>query len=217
MVRDRTGLCSTLFSASKFRWLLNDIEGARGRARRGDIAAGTDRFYLLYRLTGRGACHRCLQRLATLTDESADTGLGSGAAETLQRPENSAAEIIPRVVILGRTRAYPGCPMAYLSPGIAAINSLRFGQAGFDRGRQVHLGTGSFILMNTGQDRMHSDAGLLSTVAWQLPGQKTPVYALEGGAFICGAAVQWLRDELGIINAPGHREAGLTGTRCRRR
>ena len=53
--------------------------------------------------------------------------------------------------------------------------------------------------MNTGQDRMHSDAGLLSTVAWQLPGQKTPVYALEGGAFICGAAVQWLRDELGMI------------------
>jgi glycerol kinase len=53
--------------------------------------------------------------------------------------------------------------------------------------------------MNTGQDRMHSDAGLLSTVAWQLPGHKTPVYALEGGAFICGAAVQWLRDELGII------------------
>jgi glycerol kinase len=54
-------------------------------------------------------------------------------------------------------------------------------------------------LMNTGNDKMHSDAGLLSTIAWQLPGQNVPVYALEGGAFICGAAVQWLRDEMGII------------------
>ena len=203
MVRDRTGLVlDPYFSASKFRWLLNDIEGARGRARRGDIAAGTIDSYLLYRLTG-GAVH------ATDVSNASRTSLMNlqtldwdpELLKLFNVPKTVLPEIIPSSGDLGRTQGVPGLPDGVPIAGIAGDQqSALFGQAGFERGAaKCTFGTGSFILMNTGQDRMHSDAGLLSTVAWQLPGQKTPVYALEGGAFICGAAVQWLRDELGII------------------
>ena len=203
MVRDRTGLVlDPYFSASKFRWLLNDIEGARGRAKRGDIAAGTIDSYLLYRLTG-GAVH------ATDVSNASRTSLmnlqtldwDSELLKLFNVPKTVLPEIIPSSGDLGRTQGVPGLPDGVPIAGIAGDQqSALFGQAGFDRGAaKCTFGTGSFILMNTGQDRMHSDAGLLSTVAWQLPGQKTPAYALEGGAFICGAAVQWLRDELGII------------------
>ena len=203
MVRDRTGLVlDPYFSASKFRWLLNDIEGARGRAKRGDIAAGTIDSYLLYRLTG-GAVH------ATDVSNASRTSLMNlqtldwdpELLKLFNVPKAVLPEIIPSSGDLGRTQGVPGLPDGVPIAGIAGDQqSALFGQAGFDRGAaKCTFGTGSFILMNTGQDRMHSDAGLLSTVAWQLPGQKTPVYALEGGAFICGAAVQWLRDELSII------------------
>ena len=203
MVRDRTGLVlDPYFSASKFRWLLNDIDGARGRARRGDIAAGTIDSYLLYRLTG-GAVH------ATDVSNASRTSLMNlqtldwdpELLKLFNVPKAVLPEIIPSSGDLGRTQGVPGLPDGVPIAGIAGDQqSALFGQAGFDRGAaKCTFGTGSFILMNTGQDRMHSDAGLLSTVAWQLPGQKTPVYALEGGAFICGAAVQWLRDELGMI------------------
>ena len=203
MVRDRTGLVlDPYFSASKFRWLLNDIEGARGRARRGDIAAGTIDSYLLYRLTG-GAVH------ATDVSNASRTSLMNlrtldwdpELLKLFNVPKKLLPEIIPSSGDLGRTQGVPGLPDGVPIAGIAGDQqSALFGQAGFDRGAaKCTFGTGSFILMNTGQDLMHSDAGLLSTVAWQLPGQKIPVYALEGGAFICGAAVQWLRDELGII------------------
>ena len=209
------------FSASKFRWLLNDIEGARGRARRGDIAAGTIDSYLLYRLTG-GAVH------ATDVSNASRTSLMNlqtldwdpELLKLFNVPKTVLPEIIPSSGDLGRTQGVPGLPDGVPIAGIAGDQqSALFGQAGFDRGAaKCTFGTGSFILMNTGQDRMHSDAGLLSTVAWQLPGQKTPVYALEGGAFICGAAVQWLRDELGIIKrAPDIEKLASQVTRCRRR
>ena len=203
MVRDRTGLVlDPYFSASKFRWLLNYIEGARGRARRGDIAAGTIDSYLLYRLTG-GTVH------ATDVSNASRTSLMNlqtldwdpELLKLFNVPKTVLPEIIPSSGDLGRTQGVPSLPDGVPIAGIAGDQqSALFGQAGFDRGAaKCTFGTGSFILMNTGQDRMHSDAGLLSTVAWQLPGQKIPVYALEGGAFICGAAVQWLRDELGTI------------------
>jgi glycerol kinase len=203
MVRDRTGLVlDPYFSASKFRWLLNDIEGARGRARRGEIAAGTIDSYLLHRLTG-GAVH------ATDVSNASRTSLMNlqtldwdpELLKLFNVPKTLLPEIIPSSGDLGRTQGVPGLPDGVPISGIAGDQqSALFGQAGFHRGAaKCTFGTGSFILMNTGQDRMHSNAGLLSTVAWQLPGHKTPVYALEGGAFICGAAVQWLRDELGII------------------
>ena len=203
MVRDRTGLVlDPYFSASKFRWLLNDIDGARGRARRGEIVAGTIYCYLLARLT----CGVVHATDVSNTSRTSLMNLGTldwdpDLLKLFNVPRNLLPDIIPSSGDLGRTLGMPGLPDGIPITGIAGDQqSALFGQAGFDRGAaKCTFGTGSFILMNTGHDRMHSDAGLLSTVAWQLPGQKTPVYALEGGAFICGAAVQWLRDELGII------------------
>ena len=203
MVRDRTGLVlDPYFSASKFRWLLNGIDGARGRARRGEIAAGTIDAYLLARLTG-GAVH------ATDVSNASRTSLMNlrtldwdpELLKLFNVPRGVLPDIVPSSGGLGKTAGVPGLPDGIPITGVAGDQqSALFGQAGFDRGAaKCTFGTGSFILMNTGRDRLHSDAGLLSTIAWQLPGQQTPVYALEGGAFICGAAVQWLRDELGII------------------
>ena len=203
MVRDRTGLVlDPYFSASKFRWLLNGIDGARGRARRGEIAAGTIDAYLLARLTG-GAVH------ATDVSNASRTSLMNlrtldwdpELLKLFNVPRGVLPDIVPSSGGLGKTAGVPGLPDGIPITGVAGDQqSALFGQAGFDRGAaKCTFGTGSFILMNTGHDRLHSDAGLLSTIAWQLPGQQTPVYALEGGAFICGAAVQWLRDELGII------------------
>jgi len=203
MVRDRTGLVlDPYFSASKFRWLLNGIDGVRGRARRGEIAAGTIDAYLLARLTA-GAVH------ATDVSNASRTSLMNlrtldwdpELLKLFNVPRGVLPEILPSSGDLGTTAGVPGLPDGIPITGVAGDQqSALFGQAGFDRGAaKCTFGTGSFILMNTGHDRLHSDAGLLSTIAWQLPGQQTPVYALEGGAFICGAAVQWLRDELGII------------------
>ena len=203
MVRDRTGLVlDPYFSASKFRWLLNGIDGARGRARRGEIAAGTIDAYLLARLTG-GAVH------ATDVSNASRTSLMNlrtldwdpELLKLFNVPRGVLPDIVPSSGGLGKTAGVPGLSDGIPITGVAGDQqSALFGQAGFDRGAaKCTFGTGSFILMNTGHDRLHSDAGLLSTIAWQLPGQQTPVYALEGGAFICGAAVQWLRDELGII------------------
>ena len=203
MVRDRTGLVlDPYFSASKFRWLLNGIDGARGRARRGEIAAGTIDAYLLARLTS-GAVH------ATDVSNASRTSLMNlrtldwdpELLKLFNVPRGVLPDIVPSSGGLGKTAGVPGLSDGIPITGVAGDQqSALFGQAGFDRGAaKCTFGTGSFILMNTGHDRLHSDAGLLSTIAWQLPGQQTPVYALEGGAFICGAAVQWLRDELGII------------------
>jgi glycerol kinase len=203
MVRDRTGLVlDPYFSASKFRWLLNGIDGARGRARRGEIAAGTIDAYLLARLTA-GAVH------ATDVSNASRTSLMNlrtldwdpELLKLFNVPRGVLPDIVPSSGGLGKTAGVPGLSDGIPITGVAGDQqSALFGQAGFDRGAaKCTFGTGSFILMNTGHDRLHSDAGLLSTIAWQLPGQQTPVYALEGGAFICGAAVQWLRDELGII------------------
>lgn len=203
MVRDRTGLVlDPYFSASKFRWLLDATAGARSRAKSGDVVAGTVDAFLLSRLSG-GAVH------ATDVSNASRTSLMN--LKTLDwDPELLKLFNVPRVILpdivpssgeLGLTSGVTGLPDGIPISGMAGDQqSALFGQAGFERGAaKCTFGTGSFILMNTGHDRMHSDAGLLSTVAWQLPGQKIPVYALEGGAFVCGAAVQWLRDELGII------------------
>ena len=211
LVRERTGLVlDPYFSASKFRWLLNNVDGARALAKKGGLAGGTIDAFLLARLTG-GVVH------ATDVSNASRTSLMN--LRTLQWdpellklfnvPRSILPEIIPSSGELGVTQGVPGLPDGVPITGIAGDQqSALFGQAGFDEGAaKCTFGTGSFILMNTGHDCMHSDAGLLSTIAWQLPGQRAPVYALEGGAFICGAAVQWLRDELGIIKRAPEIEA----------
>ena len=122
-------------------------------------------------------------------------------------PRAILPEICPSSGRFAVTSGVAGLPTVFRSPALRVINSPRFGQACFGVGdAKCTFGTGSFILMNAGDTPVASNSGLLSTVAWQLDGQPA-VYAIEGGAFVCGAAVQWLRDQLGIIESAPEVEA----------
>ncbi|NCG07422.1 MAG: glycerol kinase, partial [Gammaproteobacteria bacterium] len=123
-------------------------------------------------------------------------------------PHDILPEICPSSGRFTSTEGVPGLPDGLPISGVAGDQqSALFGQACFEPGNaKCTFGTGSFILMNAGSTPIVSNSGLLSTVAWQLEGQDA-VYALEGGAFVCGAAVQWLRDQLGIIDRAADIEA----------
>lgn len=202
-IRARTGLVlDPYFSASKFRWLLRETPDIRRKLSAGKVAAGTIDSFLLWRLTA-GAVH------ATDVSNASRTSLmdiqtlewSDDLLELFEVPRHILPEIQPSSAILGRTRKVPGLPDGIPIAGIAGDQQAAlFGQACFKAGdAKCTFGTGSFILMNTGSQLMTSDAGLLTTVAWQLGQGNAPNYALEGGAFVCGAAVQWLRDQLGLI------------------
>ncbi|AQA18524.1 glycerol kinase [Halioglobus japonicus] len=206
-VRRRTGLVlDPYFSASKFRWLLNNTSGISRLRRAGRVAAGTVDSYLIWQLSGgkshvtdvSNASRTSLMNLKTCAWDRKMLDLFEVPVDILPRIAPSSAE-------LGRTQGVPGLPDGIPITGVAGDQQAAlFGQACFAPGdAKCTFGTGSFILMNTGSEPLQSDAGLLTTVAWQLGEQGKPVFALEGGAFICGAAVQWLRDGLKIIkNAP---------------
>ena len=203
MVRDKTGLLlDPYFSASKFRWLLHHAPRCKPLLRAGRVLAGTVDSYLVWKLSDGGSHVTDISNASRTSLLNIDSG--NWDAELLDLfalPET----ILPRVVrcnaVVGVTSKVPGLPDGIPIAGLAGDQQAAlFGQACFGAGdAKCTFGTGSFILMNTGKRRLCSSSGILSTVAWQLVGERRPTYALEGGAFICGAAVQWLRDELGLI------------------
>ncbi|MFT5482282.1 MAG: glycerol kinase [Halieaceae bacterium] len=210
-VQRTTGLVlDPYFSASKYAWLLQNGKGARRLAQRGLLAAGTIDSFLLWRLSG-GTLH------ATEIGNASRTSLMSlrsgrwdpAMCELFGVPQSILPEILPSSGPMTETLGVPGLPDGIPITGIAGDQQAAlFGQACFKVGEaKCTFGTGSFILMNTGDSLLRSRSGLLTTVAWQLAGEKKPSYALEGGAFVCGAAVQWLRDELQIIKRAGDIEA----------
>lgn len=209
-VRRLSGLVlDPYFSASKFRWLLKEVPAARRALKAGFLAAGTIDSYLLWQLTG-GEQH------ATDVSNAARTSLMNLQSldwdEELLRlfevPKAILPDIRPSSGVLGQIRGIRGLPDGIPITGIAGDQQAAlFGQACFAAGdAKCTYGTGSFIVMNTGNQPVSSKSGLLTTVAWRLPGQE-PVYALEGGAFVCGAAVQWLRDGLQLIRKASDVEA----------
>lgn len=201
-VRARAGLVlDPYFSASKFRWLLREVPAARRALRAGALAGGTIDSFLLWRFTGgevhatdvSNAARTSLMNLRTLTwDEE--------LLRLFEVPPALLPEIVSNSGVLGVTRGVRGLPDGIPIAGMAGDQQAAlFGQACFASGdAKCTFGTGSFIVMNTGATPVLSESGLLTTVAWKL-GTQAPVYALEGGAFVCGAAVQWLRDGLKII------------------
>jgi glycerol kinase len=211
MIAKKTGLViDPYFSGSKFRWILENVANARKRATNGELAGGTVDTFLLWRLTG-GATH------ATDVSNASRTMLmniekGEWDSELLKLfsvPDKILPEILPSSGEFGRTKGVPGLPDGIPICGVAGDQqSALFGQTCFSAGEaKCTFGTGSFLLMNTGEKRVTSKSGILTTVAWQLKGQKKLTYALEGGAFICGAAVQWLRDGLNIISSSSEVES----------
>jgi glycerol kinase len=198
MVRRRTGLgLDPYFSATKLEWLL----GPGGVDADADLAFGTVDSWLLWNLTG-GAVHATEPTNAsrTLLYDIRDGQWSDELLDLFGVPASCLPEVRPTSGRFGVTADGLPVPAGIPISGIAGDQqSALFGQACFEPGMTKNTyGTGSFILMNVGTSCPEPVEGLLTTIAWQL-GDDDPVYALEGAIFVTGAAVQWLRDGLGII------------------
>ena len=200
-VRQTTGLVlDPYFSATKLRWLLDHVKGAAAAAEAGELCWGTIDSWLVFKLTGHGA---------HVTDVSNASRTLLMGLQSLQWDEGMLnlfgipRALLPRIAasaeLYGLTRGMRSLPDGIPVAGMAGDQQAAlFGQACFAPGEaKCTYGTGAFLLMNVGDKPVASKAGLLSTVAWKVGGQTN--YALEGSSFIAGAAVQWLRDGLGLI------------------
>ncbi len=213
-VTDRTGLLlDPYFSGTKIAWILDHVAGARAAAEKGALAAGTIECFLLWRLSG-GKVHASDATNASRT-LLLDIRTGRWDPDLLKLL-GVPASLLPRVVDcsgeLGVTTAdFLGAPVPVL--GMAGDQqAATVGQACVKPGMiKATYGTGCFALLNTGSMAVHSRHRLLTTIAYQLGGRRT--YALEGSIFIAGAAVQWLRDGLGLIEKSGDIEALAAGAR----
>ncbi len=208
-VRSRTGLVlDPYFSATKVEWLLRRHAAARSLARRGRLAFGTVDAWLVWKLT-RGALHATDPTNASRT-LLYDIRRLRWDADLLDRfgvPESALPEVRPSSGDFGRTRGVPGLPDGIPIAGIAGDQQAAlFGQGCVRPGDSKNTyGTGCFLLLQTGSKRVASRAGLITTVACGPRGE--PSYALEGSVFIAGAALQWLRDGLRILDRASDSEA----------
>ena len=203
-VRELTGLTiDPYFSGTKVNWLLSNISSAAASARAGQLAFGTIDSYLLWRLTA-GAVHATdvTNASRTLLFDLHTLAWSDELCEVIGVPRALLPEVVASSGTIGTTKKVPGLPDGIPIAGIAGDQqSALFGQACFTPGdAKCTYGTGAFILMNTGDKPVASTSGLLTTVAWKL-GSGELRYALEGSAFIAGAAVQWLRDGLQFFSS----------------
>jgi glycerol kinase len=207
LVRARTGLVlDAYFSATKIQWLLENVEGLRAKALTGRAVFGTVDSWLLYKLTGEHVTDTSNASRTMLYD------IGAGRwdpelLELLDVPERSLPRVLPSAGVLGQTRPEALHGHAVPVAGVAGDQQAAlFGQACVDPGMGKNTyGTGSFVLLNSGFVAPLPEPGLLSTVAWGIGG--STAYALEASIFVTGAAVQWLRDALGIIERADQTEA----------
>ncbi len=200
LVRRKTGLVlDAYFSATKIAWLL-DHNDARGRAARGELAFGTIDSYLVWRLTaGKAHVTDVSNASRTLLFDLHSQAFDPDLCALFDVPMSVLPEVRSSAEVYGHTTSVPHLPDGIPIAGMAGDQQAAlFGQACFSVGdAKCTYGTGAFLLVNTGQRAPVSSHGLLTTVAWRVGGKTE--YALEGSAFIAGAAVQWLRDGLGLI------------------
>ena len=206
LFRERTGLLlDPYFSGTKVRHLLDQHPGLKSRAERGEILFGTVDSYLIWRLSeGRLHVTDPSNASRTLLFNLQTQDWDDELLNLLEIPRAMLPEIRPSSGVFGQTTLLgPPIPLA----GCAGDQQAAlFGQTCFQPGTTKNTyGTGCFLLMNTGPQRVMSAAKLLTTVGWSLDGQMT--YCLEGSIFVAGAAVQWLRDGLGIIRSSADLEA----------
>lgn len=200
-IRENTGLVvDAYFSGTKVRWLLNQVEGARERAQKGELCFGTIDSWLVYKLTG-GQVHATDYTNAsrTLMYNIQQLNWDDHMLDILDVPRSVLPDVKPSSGHFGNTdeRLFgTSIPIT----GIAGDQQAAlFGQICHEPGMAKNTyGTGCFMLMNTGEKLVHSKNGLLTTIAWGLDGKVH--YALEGSVFIAGAAIQWLRDGLRLID-----------------
>ncbi|SHJ62554.1 glycerol kinase [Dethiosulfatibacter aminovorans DSM 17477] len=200
-IRENTGLVvDAYFSGTKVKWILDNVEGAREKAEKGDLLFGTIDTWLVWNLT-RGKVHVTDYSNAsrTLMYNIAELKWDEKILEELSVPASMLPQVKPSSEVYGKTDE----SMFGVEIPIAGIagdqQAALFGQACFEDGMVKNTyGTGCFILMQTGEKMVHSKNGLLTTIAWGIDGKVE--YALEGSVFMGGATIQWLRDELRLIN-----------------
>ena len=208
-IRRRTGLLiDAYFSATKLKWILGNVPGVRERAVRGELCFGTVDSWLIFNLTG-GKVHATDYSNASRTMLfNINTLEWDGELLRLfDIPQAMLPEVRPSSGIFGETDpSLFGAPIPVA--GVAGDQQAAlFGQCCFEAGGVKNTyGTGGFMLMNTGTRPVLSENGLLTTIAWGLGGDPV-TYALEGSVFICGAAVQWLRDGIGLVQKASETEA----------
>ena len=201
-IRQKTGLViDAYFSATKIRWILEHVDGAREKARKGRLLFGTVETWLIWKLTkGRvhvtdysNASRTMLFNIKTLSWDDA-------ILRELDIPRTMLPEVRPSSCIYGRTAPeYFGGEIP-IGGAAGDQQAALFGQACFASGEAKNTyGTGCFLLMNTGTTPVFSGNGLVTTIAWGIDDQVT--YALEGSIFVAGAAIQWLRDEMRLIDS----------------
>ena len=200
-----TGLpLATYFSATKIGWILDHVEGARARAEAGELAFGTIDTWLLWNLTGgpdggvhatdvTNASRTLLMNLETLDWDDA-------LLEAFGVPRSMLPEVRSSAEVYGVARSSSLLREVPIAGILGDQQAATFGQAAFEAGASKNTyGTGNFLIVNTGENIVHSDAGLLTTVAYRL-GDEPARYALEGSVAVSGSLVQWLRDNLGLLS-----------------
>ena len=202
IIKEKTGLIlDPYFSATKINWILENVEGAREKAERGELCFGTVDSWLIWKLTG-GRVHATDYTNAsrTMLYNIKELKWDKELLEIFNIPEKILPEVKPSSSLFGYTdEKILGAKIAI--GGVAGDQQAAlFGQCCFDVGELKNTyGTGAFLLMNTGNDPHITSDGLLTTIAWGINDKVT--YALEGSVFTCGAAIQWLRDGLEIIES----------------
>ena len=211
-VSAKTGLLlDPYFSATKLAWILDHVDGARERAAAGDLAFGTIDTFLIWRLTG-GAVHAtdATNASRTLLFDIHAQAWDDALLQLFDVPRSVLPEVRDSADDFGTTTADV---LGHAVPigGVAGDqHAATVGQACFAPGMvKSTYGTGCFAVMNTGSEAIRSRHRLLTTVAWRIEGR--PTYALEGSIFVAGAAVQWLRDGLGLIGTAPETEALAAG------
>ncbi len=208
LIKERTGLVvDPYFSGSKIRWILEHHPEARPRAEAGELIFGTIDSWMLFKLTG-GKVHATEPTNAcrTLLYDIHKRRWDSDLLEIFAVPEAMMPEVLPSAGVFGTTEPVGGLPGGVPISGIAGDQQAAlFGQGCWQPGMVKNTyGTGCFVMANTGQDLRRSNFGLLTTICCDARGG--PAYALEGSIFNTGSAIQWLRDEMGLIGSAAETE-----------
>ena len=200
--REKTGLLiDAYFSGTKVKWILDNVEGARERAEAGDLLFGTVETWLIWKLTkGRVHVTDYSNASRTMLFNIKDLKWDDEILAELDIPKSILPEAKPSSCIYGSTEASLFGVEIPIGGAAGDQQSALFGQTCFTPGEaKCTYGTGAFLLMNTGTEPVYSDNGLVTTIAWGLDGEVN--YALEGSIFVAGAAIQWLRDEMRLVDS----------------
>ncbi|MGX7419105.1 glycerol kinase GlpK [Carnobacterium gallinarum] len=208
LVKSKTGLkVDAYFSGTKVRWILDNVEGARSRAEKGDLLFGTIDTWLIWKLTGNQVHVTDYTNASrTMMFNIHELKWDDELLEILTIPKKMLPEVRSSSEVYGETIEYHMFGQRVPIAGVAGDQQAAlFGQNCFEEGMIKNTyGTGCFILMNTGETAVNSDNGLITTIAYGLDGKVN--YALEGSVFVAGSAVQWLRDGLKMFTDAGETE-----------